>query len=306
MSTRTFGAHWLAFLGALQPGEGKKLEDAARTASDARCTLFELACKPINGMSAQETAGALRAGGISHAAYCRFFPGGADGAAPFGDPLGDSCEEAMATIEADVRFIEDLRRCGIVVNDVTGPSVFLLGKRYPFGREEMRSRICRFVRSTAPLFTNAGLLQHIEYLRPGEDEDVIGSMTEAIALVDMLALPHVRIHADTFHMSERGEIPHEVLRMAGSRVGYFHAHGTNRLPPGAYGAHAQTTDQVNWYLVARVLEEIGFMGPVVPEPFGSAIREQVPVLGDGLPPAWDARDYYEQAYGHLRHEEVLT
>lgn len=306
MQRRTYGAHWLAFLGGLPAGESAQLTRAAKTGVQAGCTLFEVACNPVNGLAAIDTAQSLLEGGMRQAAYCRFFPGDLS----CGDPLGDAAatDQAVRTIEADLGFIQTLREQGLTVEHMTGPSAFVLGKKYPLARDAIRDGICAYFVRIGPLLASAGITLNLEYLRPGEDEDVIASMDELCLLLDRINLPYVKAHGDTFHMTQRKEVPHEAILRAANRLGYLHAHGTMRVVPGAYRLDglADATDDVNWHQVGCALMAVGFKGPVVPEPFGATIREHVPALGAGLPPAIEARRYYDLAWEHLNREGVLT
>ncbi len=308
MIRRTFGAHWLASLGILKIGDQAKLQKVAQEmAMVVGCGLFELACDPVNNMPAAATGRALIDGGIKETSYCRFFPGDES----CGDPLGtgESFVQAIQTLKDDIRFIEGLRDTGLTVRHITGPCVFALGKKYDhLDREEIRSRILRFVTIMADDISGAKLQLNIEYLRPGEDQGVIGGIEEACLLLDRIKLPHVKLHGDTFHMLERGEVPHESILRAGSRLGYLHAHGSQRVVPGAFQLDdtGGMIDVVNWYLMGKALSHVKYAGPVVPEPFGAEIRAEIPELGEGLPPAINPQVYYRTAYNHLEKQGVLT
>ena len=65
------------------------------------------------------------------------------------------------------------------------------------------------------------------------------------------------------------------------------------------------TDEVNWHLVSHALDAIDYKGAVVPEPFGEKIRQLLPVLGEGLPPAIEPERYYRLAFKHLIEAGVL-
>lgn len=301
--TRIFGAHHLAFLGALQPGDGWYLRAAARSATINGCTLFELACNPINRMPADETAQALLAGGIHTASYCRFYPEG------FGDPIGEEYEvtKALDTFAADIAFINALRANGVSVTHITGPSCFVLGGENRLDPEETEDRIIAFYSKVTELVEGENLTVCVEYLRDGEDNGVISSMKKACYLIDQINNPAIKIHGDTFHMRMRGEKPHGAIELAGSRLGYLHAHGDNRCAPGAYKLDGAVgaTDTINWHLVSCALNAIAYNGPVVAEPFGQIIRDQIPELGAGLPPAIDAGRYYNLARAHFVKNGIL-
>ncbi len=305
---RQFGAHWLAFLGALKSGEGNSLEEAVIQAAQEGCQLFELACHPVNDLSAIHTARALKNGGITNASYCRFFPG--DGSC--GDPLAADHGPAVRTIERDIAFIDNLRKNGINVEFMTGPAAYLLGADYGLaaddevGRDGLRSRAKQFLQVIAPKLEAAKITLCLEYLRPGEDF-VLGSMQRCVELVQAVRSKAVRIHFDTFHALERDELPHESILVAGNLLGYVHAHGSKRLPPGAFrlDGNIEMTDLVNWHLVGKALTAVGYHGPIVPEPFGPVIRQQVPALGEGLPPPIAGHKFYDLARRHLQQQGVI-
>jgi len=299
---RTFGAHWLAFLGGVQAGEGERLARAVKTSVGAGCTMFELACNPVNQMTAVETAEAVQKGGMTKVSYCRFFPGGEP--PPCGDPIGDDAgiSLAKATLEADLTFIEELRQQGLAVEFMTGPSCFVLGMRYDLDLRTRRKRLRRYAMHQGQMAASANITVALEYLRPGEDQEVIGGMREMCRLIDAVDHPNIRVHADVYHMTMRRELPWRALLHAGKRVAYLHAQGTDRVAPGVYKLDSlpEATDRVNWYLIGKALDEIGYTGPVVSEPFGEQIRKEVPALGEGLPPAIDERRFYDLAGDHLR------
>jgi len=306
MPRRPLGAHWLAFNGALQPGQEPRLEDAVRVAVQAGCTLFELACSPVNGMDAVATAKAVRAGGLTTVSYCRFFPNGDP--PPFGDPLGESPDRdhALVTWRKDLAFIRNLQDEGLNVTHITGPSGFVVGKEYTGGRADL-GRMLHFYREVGELLSEGDPDVCIEYLRAGEDNGAIGGVSKVCELLEALDDNHFWWHADIYHMRQRGEKPHEAIRKGARYLRYLHAHGDHRLPPGAYrlAGNDDATDEVNWHLVSLALNEAQYTGPVVPEPFGADIRAQVPALGEGLPPAIDPGEYYTQASGHLRSQGII-
>jgi sugar phosphate isomerase/epimerase len=108
-------------------------------------------------------------------------------------------------------------------------------------------------------------------------------------------------------MLERKEDPYEAIRYGGNFLKYLHAHGTKRVAPGAFYLDdvREATDQVNWRLLGLMLDRRKYNGPIVPEPFGAEIRDQLPVLGEGLPPAIEPGRYYDLARTTLSHEGLI-
>lgn len=301
---RTYGGHWLAYLGGIGADQRDLLKDAVTSARRAGCQVFELACNPVNGLSADNTAWALKQGKIRRASYCRFYPG--DGVC--GDPLGDgpARAKALATLSADLKFIGRLKDLGIEVPYITGPSMYGLGVQYPQPQAELLDKVVAYGEDVAAMLAGTGTTLCLEYLRPGEDK-VLGSMKAACDVIDRISSASVGVHADIFHMLEQGEVPHQALELGAHRIKYLHAHGSQRQVPGAYklDQNPAATDTVNWHLVAAALHYIRFDGWVVSEPFGQMIRDQVAALGEGLPPAIDAARYYQMARQHLMHAGII-
>ncbi len=94
------------------------------------------------------------------------------------------------------------------------------------------------------------------------ETDVVNTVAEALALVERIGIPSLKVLPDTFHMNiEEASIP-ESIRSCGPRLGYIHMADSNRWAPG-FG-------HLDFAAVAAVLEEIGYTGPwgaeVLPKP----------------------------------------
>jgi sugar phosphate isomerase/epimerase len=301
------GGHWLASDGVLNPGQGNRLTNAVRTVSDAGGTIFEIVGLPLNNMSAKETAEAVLAGGMTEVSYCRFFPG--DGS--LGDPLGDHgsslLAEALQTFTADLAFISELREYGLTVKHMTGPSCFMIGFDYgaTLTRSQIVARAIEFYRIFADVIVEMDLQINIEYLRPEEDK-ALGGLDPVIQICRALG-PNFRWHADTFHMGCRRINPVMELRAAGHHesgetiLGYFHVHGfSGREVPGQNLSAWVHDNERGWGQIESALSNMGYTGPLVAEPFGEVLRQQIPVLGEGLPPAEDPATYYAATFAFLR------
>ncbi|PIR53322.1 hypothetical protein COU76_01690 [Candidatus Peregrinibacteria bacterium CG10_big_fil_rev_8_21_14_0_10_49_10] len=274
------GAHWLAFLWSLQPGEGAKLTKAVRKAKRAGATVFEIMPPLLNGMPAEETAKALKNGGITHAVMCNFYPKGAG----IGDPLaeGKEFDLAVKTFREVIAYILELRKHGITIDLIVGPSCFLLGHDYGLSKLELRNRAVQFYGQFTEELRQHGIRVAVELLRAVEDK-VIESVTGALAILRMLPEDVFGFHFDTFHFRDRGHrIVGSILRLKG-RIFHFHANGKDRVPPG------HDLDDIEWEGedgVVSALELAGFVnGVATNEPFCDDVRKAEPSLGEGLPPA---------------------
>lgn len=308
---RPFGFHWLAHLGVLNPGDGKKLTNAVRLAKNAGCNVFELVGPPMNNMSALETAQALKAGGITHAVYCRFFPEDGSLGNPAGEKGSFEADLAIRTFQSDLDFIRMLRHEGINVTVLDGPSCFQIGFDYTkIGKEEFLKRAIAFYRYFVYELRQLGLIVALEYLREGESVGAVETLEDVGTISDAFVNPEtghrvIRWHADVYHMQMRRVDACKELRKGEALLAYLHAHGTDRVPPGAteIDEDPEQTDRTNWSDVFETLDEIEYAGIMTPEPFGDAIREIAPALGANLPGALPAERYYSIAYNTFARQQ---
>jgi sugar phosphate isomerase/epimerase len=89
------------------------------------------------------------------------------------------------------------------------------------------------------------------------ETNFINTTDEAIALLNELKLPGLRILLDTFHMNIEEVSITDAIRRAGSHLGYVHLVDSNRRAPGQ--------GHLPFDSILGVLDEIGFAGPLVAE-----------------------------------------
>lgn len=277
MSIR-LGAHWLAFLWNLVVGDGDNLRAVVAQAKAAGATVFELMPPLLNGMTAKETAQALKDGGITHAVMCHFYPEGA-----LGDPLGlnDELQKAVTAFDAVITYMEELRAEGITIDLIVGPSCFVLAKEYGLPEDELRRRIGTFyAKFTSRLRLNR-MKVAVELLRDVEDK-VFATEENTEKTLATLPIDVFGLHLDTFHFRDREyDIVAAIKRFAG-RIFHFHANGKDRVPPG------HDHDDIKWDGpdgVVAALKAVGYDGTATNEPFCEVVRAAAPELGEGLPPA---------------------
>ncbi len=276
------GAHWLAFLWDISTRG--PLSDAVRKARSAGATVFELIYHALNGLSPSKTADSLKAGGITRAGMCVFFPDGQDGAdPPMGDPLSDDAKQrklALKTFRRILGFMVALRTYGITINLLGGPSCWVLGKDYGWEWPTLRARIVRFYKELEVDLREAEVRIAIEFLRIEEDL-VVQTAEHAAELIDEL---NTAIHGnmfgillDTFHVERRGYDQVQTIRTLGHRIIHLHLNGKDRRPAGGEG------DTIEWPAVVAALNEAGVEADATYEPFCKTVREKNSALGKGLP-----------------------
>ena len=119
------------------------------------------------------------------------------------------------------------------------------------------------LREVAPLAEAAGVLLTAEpvsrysgYFR--------NTAADAIALVDAVDSPNVKVQLDTYHMNIEESDPAAAIRNVGSRLGHFHAVENNRGVPG--------TGQVPWAAVLAALADVHYSDLLVYEHFPIGLR----------------------------------
>lgn len=112
---------------------------------------------------------------------------------------------------------------------------------------------------------------------------LLNTAAEAVRFVDEVGLPNVRILLDTFHMNIEEDSFAGAIRLAGHRLGHFHAGEANRRVPGK--------GRIPWPEIAAALREIGYTGAMVMEPFvrmGGRVGSDIKIWRDLSEGAADA------------------
>lgn len=114
------------------------------------------------------------------------------------------------------------------------------------------------VRKMGKIAADCGVRYCLEVLNRFEGY-LLNTAEEAKQFVEEVGLPSVMIMLDTFHMNIEEDNMADAIRLAGDKLGHFHAGENNRRVPGKGG--------LNWAAVGSALREIGYTGAVVMEPF---------------------------------------
>jgi sugar phosphate isomerase/epimerase len=125
----------------------------------------------------------------------------------------------------------------------------------------------------------AGVTLFLEPLNRYEDH-MVNRLDEAVALCRAVALPSVRVVADTFHMNIEEDDVHAALRAAAPYLGHVQVSDSNRYQPGA--------GHLDWTALLGTLDELGYPGWLAlecrlrGEPV-AALRQAATVLTQGRP-----------------------
>jgi D-psicose/D-tagatose/L-ribulose 3-epimerase len=96
------------------------------------------------------------------------------------------------------------------------------------------------------------------------ETDFINTCDQGLAMIQDVGNPALKLHLDTFHMNIEEKDLGASIRKAGSRLGHFHACGSDRGTPG--------NDETDWPSIAAALKDIHYQGDVVIESFTSDVK----------------------------------
>ncbi len=96
------------------------------------------------------------------------------------------------------------------------------------------------------------------------ETDFINTCDQALKMVNDVNESALFVHLDSFHMNIEEKDPAKAIERAGSKLGHFHACGSDRGTPG--------NDQINWDKLFAAFKKIGYDGNVVIESFTPAIE----------------------------------
>ncbi len=178
-------------------------------------------------------------------------------------PTRDISSEDPAIRKNGVAYIRDSIRFAEEVGSTlfSGPLYAAVGRArmVPEAQKKQEWAWCvENMQDLARVAADAGVTVGVEPLNRFET-DMINLTEQAIALVDDVASPVYKIHIDAFHANiEEKSIP-DAIRLAGSRLGHFHACENDRGTPG--------TGHQDWEGIRDAFQEVGYDGAVVIESF---------------------------------------
>ena len=91
------------------------------------------------------------------------------------------------------------------------------------------------------------------------ESNLINTCEEAIRLLDMIGLPNVKVHLDTYHMNVEEKSFYEATKLAKDRLCHYHMCECDRGIPG--------TGHVDWDGIFRALKENDYHGRIGMEGF---------------------------------------
>jgi D-psicose/D-tagatose/L-ribulose 3-epimerase len=135
-------------------------------------------------------------------------------------------------------------------------------------------RSARGVKEISKVVEDHGITYCLEIVNRFE-HFLLNTAAEAVAYVDEIGSPNVKILLDTFHMNIEEDSIGAAITSVGDRLGHFHIGETNRKPPGQ--------GRMPWDEIAQALKQINYQGRVVMEPFikpGGEVGQSIHVWRD--------------------------
>jgi len=129
----------------------------------------------------------------------------------------------------------------------------------PFNKKEDLKRSIDGMKKIGEIAAGYSITLGMEALNRFEGY-LLNTAEEVLAYVKAVGLDNVKVMLDTFHMNIEEDDPIDAIKTAGGYLGHFHIGEANRRPP-----HAGS--RMNWNAIGRALNEIGYTGAVVMEPF---------------------------------------
>jgi D-psicose/D-tagatose/L-ribulose 3-epimerase len=241
------------------------IEKVARLGFD----ILEIAATPILGYSEREMA-ELKACAADHGIILTV------GHGPTPEQNLASPDPAVAA-SARAFFTELLKRMRVMDIHLIGGALYSywpVDYSKPIDKPGDWARSVRGVREMAKVAQDCGVDYCLEVLNRFENY-MLNTAEEAVAFVEEVGSPSVKVMLDTFHMNIEEDSIGDAIRRAGAHLGHLHTGECNRKVPGK--------GRVPWAEVGRALRDIGYDGSVVMEPFvrmGGTIGSNIKVWRD--------------------------
>lgn len=189
----------------------------------------------------------------------------------FGPPEQLSiCSEDEAVREAGIanltKLMEKMEKIGVQIV-CGGLHAYWPVTRRDVDKKADRKRSIESLRRLSKVAEKNNVFLCLEVLNRFENH-IFNTAKEAVAFIEEVGSPNVKIHLDTFHMNiEEDSIP-AAIRTAGPMLGHLHTGESNRKVPGK--------GHLPWREICEALIDINYNGAVVMEPFvrddGAAAR----------------------------------
>ena len=182
--------------------------------------------------------------------------------------MGMDKDHDLSSLDEQIRGrgIEYMKRIILAIAEMGGgmiggtvhsywPAVFPEGleSKAPILKQSLKS-----MAALAPFAAEHGVTLNVEVINRFE-QFLLNTCEEALAFVEEVGSPACNILLDTFHMNIEEDSFGDAIRSAGKRLASLHLGEPNRKPPGM--------GRMPWPEIKKALDDIGYTGPLVMEPF---------------------------------------
>jgi sugar phosphate isomerase/epimerase len=172
----------------------------------------------------------------------------------FGAFDADLRRDAVAQLKSQLSVIAEVGGPGAVA--CTPASYGMFSRRLPpfeppRGEDEDRAVLLDGLAELGDHALREGATLVLEPLNRYEDH-MVNRLEQAVALVEQVGLPSLRVLADTYHMNIEEDEPTSALIKAAARLGHVQVSDSNRLQPGA--------GHIDWAALLGTLDAIGYDG----------------------------------------------
>jgi len=129
----------------------------------------------------------------------------------------------------------------------------------PFNKDDDLKRSIDNMKKLGEITADHNITLNMEALNRFEGY-LINTAAEALSYVKAVGRDNVKIMLDTFHMNIEEDDIIDAIKLSGEFLGHFHIGEANRKPPRA-------GSRMDWVSIGKTLNEIGYKGAVVMEPF---------------------------------------
>ena len=168
---------------------------------------------------------------------------------------------AIAYIKDILNIMPDLG-CPILI----GPLYSSVGRAEPVEIDQYKIQwniVVEHLKMLSDYAAQLGLKLAIEPLNRYET-DFINTCEQGLKMIEDVANDALMLHLDTYHMNIEEKDPAKAILNAGTKLGHFHACGSDRGTPGG--------DQINWGNIRAALKNINYSGSVVIESFTTDVK----------------------------------
>ena len=168
---------------------------------------------------------------------------------------------AITYIKSILNIMPDLG-CPILI----GPLYSSVGRAEPVEKDQYKIQwniVVEHLKMLSDYAAQLGLKLAIEPLNRYET-DFINTCEQGLKMIEDVNNDALMLHLDTYHMNIEEKDPAKAILNAGTKLGHFHACGSDRGTPGG--------DQINWENIRAALKNINYSGSVVIESFTTDVK----------------------------------